>query len=81
MPKKKKIEAKVLSQGVLADGIMDLLLETGLAEDANPGQFVGIYPKNKSTLLPRPISICGYDREKQTLRIVYRIAGSGTAEF
>ena len=81
MPKKKKIKAQVLSQRVLADGIMDLLLETSLAEDANPGQFVGIYPKNRSTLLPRPISICGYDKEKQTLRIVYRSAGSGTAEF
>ena len=81
MPKKKKIEATVLSQRVLADGIMDLCLETNLAEDANPGQFIGIYPKNRSTLLPRPIRICGYDKEKQTLRIVYRIAGSGTAEF
>ena len=81
MPKKKKIEATVLSQRVLADGIMDLLLETSLAEDAGPGQFIGVYPENKSTLLPRPISICGYDRENQTLRIVYRIAGSGTAEF
>ena len=81
MPKKKKIEATVLSQRVLADGIMDLCLETNLAEDANPGQFIGVYPKNRSTLLPRPISICGYDKKVQTLRIVYRIAGSGTAEF
>ncbi|SDB64895.1 dihydroorotate dehydrogenase electron transfer subunit [Butyrivibrio sp. INlla16] len=81
MSKKKKIDAVVLEQRVLADGIMDITIETSLAEDANPGQFVGIYPKNKSTLLPRPISICEYDRENGKLRIVYRIAGSGTAEF
>ena len=81
MSKKKKIRAEVISQKLLAEGIMDLRLRTSLAEDANPGQFIGIYPKNKSTLLPRPISICGYDRDNQELRIVYRIAGSGTAEF
>ncbi len=81
MAKKKRISAVVVSQRVLSEGIMDLTLATTLAEGANPGQFVGIYPKNKSTLLPRPISICEYDREKETLRIVYRIAGSGTAEF
>ncbi|WP_029323931.1 dihydroorotate dehydrogenase electron transfer subunit [Butyrivibrio sp. AE3004] len=81
MPKKKKIAAEVISQKVLAEGIMDLKLKTVLAEDANPGQFIGIYPKNKSTLLPRPISICEFDKSEQTLRIVYRIAGSGTAEF
>ena len=81
MSKKKKISAKVISQSSIAEGIMDLRLKTDLSEDANPGQFIGIYPKNRSTLLPRPISICGYDREEGSLRIVYRIAGSGTAEF
>ncbi|WP_026659280.1 dihydroorotate dehydrogenase electron transfer subunit [Butyrivibrio sp. AC2005] len=81
MAKKKKIAAEVIAQDVIAEGIMDLRLKTDLAEDANPGQFIGIYPKNKSTLLPRPISICGYDKNEGTLRIVYRIAGSGTAEF
>ena len=81
MAKKKKIRAEVIDQKLLAEGVMDLRLKAGIAEDANPGQFVGIFPKNKSTLLPRPISICDYDRKNQTLRIVYRIAGSGTAEF
>lgn len=81
MAKKKKITARVVSQKVLAEGVMDLCIETNLAEDAKPGQFVGIFPKNAATLLPRPISICGYDKEKGTLRIVYRIAGTGTAEF
>ncbi len=81
MAKKKKISAEVVSQSLLAEGVMDLKLKCSLAEDAHPGQFVGIFPKNKSTLLPRPISICDFDANEQTLRIVYRIAGSGTAEF
>ena len=81
MAKKKKISAEVISQSLLAEGGMDLRLGCSLAEDAKPGQFVGIFPKNKSTLLPRPISICDYDVNEQTLRIVYRIVGSGTAEF
>lgn len=81
MSKKKKISAEVISQRSIAEGIMDLRIKTDLAREANPGQFIGIYPKNRATLLPRPISICGYDRKENTLRIVYRIAGSGTAEF
>ena len=32
-------------------------------------------------LLPRPISICEVDRAANRLRLVYRIAGKGTAEF
>ena len=45
------------------------------------GQFIGVYPHNESTLLPRPISICEADRKKGRLRIVYRVAGKGTEEF
>ena len=78
---KKKLSAKILSQTEIAPGIFDMLLETELAKDAHAGQFVGVYPNDKSTLLPRPISICEVDFEKNTLRLVYRVAGKGTAEF
>ena len=81
MAQKKKTNATVVSQEKLADGIYDLRLETELAQDAACGQFVGVYPKDKSTLLPRPISICEIDKEKNQLRLVYRVAGKGTAEF
>ncbi|WP_022764768.1 dihydroorotate dehydrogenase electron transfer subunit [Butyrivibrio sp. XPD2006] len=81
MAKKMKTEAKVLTQKLLADGIYDMWLETELAEDANPGQFVGVYPAGKATLLPRPISICEVDRDKRAIRLVYRVVGQGTAEF
>lgn len=81
MAQKKKIKATVVSQKKIAENIYDLWLETELALNAHPGQFVAVYPKNAATLLPRPISICEADKEKGRLRLVYRIAGKGTGEF
>lgn len=81
MAQKKKIKATVVSQKEIAENIYDLWLETELALNAHPGQFVAVYPKNAATLLPRPISICEADKEKGRLRLVYRIAGKGTGEF
>lgn len=81
MARKKKVTATVVSQARMADQIYDMWLETGLAADAEPGQFVAVYPKNAATLLPRPISICEVDRNKGRIRLVYQIAGKGTAEF
>ena len=78
---KEKTMAKVLSQREIAPRIYDLWLETDLAAQARPGQFIGVYPKNAATLLPRPISICEVDGDRTALRIVYRVAGQGTAEF
>lgn len=78
---KKKVKATIVSQKQIAEQIYDLWLETELAEDAHAGQFVAVYPRNAATLLPRPISICEVDREQSRLRLVYRIAGRGTAEF
>ena len=76
---KKKHTAVVISQTMLADGIYDLRLKTDLAAQAACGQFVAVYPKDKSTLLPRPISIC--EAGEDMLRLVYRVAGKVTAEF
>lgn len=81
MARKEKITAKVISQKQIAEQIFDLRLETKLAKDVHPGQFVAVYPKSESTLLPRPISICEADKDEGTLRLVYRVAGKGTAEF
>ncbi len=78
---KKKVTAKVVSQVEIAKEIFDMWIETDLAKGAKPGQFICVYTKNASTLLPRPISICEIDSEKNRLRIVYRIAGQGTSEF
>jgi dihydroorotate dehydrogenase electron transfer subunit len=78
---KRKETAFVYSQRQLATGIYDMWIDTGLALQAKAGQFISIYPQDKSTLLPRPISICEVDKANNKLRIVYRVAGKGTAEF
>ncbi len=78
---RKKVTATVVSQQKMAEQIYDLWIETELAQDARAGQFVAVYPHSAATLLPRPISICEADRERCRLRLVYRVAGKGTAEF
>lgn len=78
---KQKISCVIDSQREIAPNIYDMWISTELAKQAKPGQFVCIYPKDKSTLLPRPISICEVDEGREKLRIVYRIAGKGTKEF
>ena len=45
-------------------------IKTNLAEEAKPGQFLCIYPKDKSTLLPRPISICEVGEDRKSLRFL-----------
>ncbi|MCM1539484.1 MAG: dihydroorotate dehydrogenase electron transfer subunit [bacterium] len=78
---KRKETAAVYSQRQLANGIYDMWIETELAEGAEPGQFLMVYPRSAATLLPRPISICETRRKEGRLRLVYRVAGKGTAEF
>ncbi len=81
MAQKRKASVTVVSQKQIAAQIYDLWLETELAKDAHAGQFAAVYPHNAATLLPRPISICEVDSDRSRLRLVYRVAGKGTAEF
>ena len=81
MAGKSKGLAKVVRQSQISPGIFDLWMETELALEAVSGQFVGVYPKDKSKLLPRPISICEVKKEEKLIRLVYRVAGEGTEEF
>lgn len=71
--------ATVVLQKQLDDGIFDLTLEAkAIANEAKAGQFVSVYSNDPSKLLPRPISLCGFDKEKGTIRLVYRVTGEGT---
>ena len=81
MERKKKEAARVYRQQQIAPGIYDMWISTTLARQARPGQFISVYTQDKSVLLPRPISICETDAANSRLRIVYRVAGKGTAEF
>lgn len=78
---KKKCAGVVKDVSELAMDVYEMWIETEIAKDAKPGQFVGVYPARDSTLLPRPISICEVNKEKTALRIVYRVVGKGTDEF
>lgn len=78
---KKKVTAKICAQEQLAPDIYSLWLESELAAEAGPGQFVGVYLKDPSKLLMRPISICDVDDDRTKLRLVYRAAGEGTKEL
>lgn len=79
---KLKMTAKVVSQETLATDVYSLVLEAPeIAVQAIAGQFVSVYTHDGSKMLPRPISLCGIDREKGTLRLVYRVVGFGTKEF
>lgn len=76
-----KKTAVVYSQEELAPEIYSMWITTEAAKEARPGQFISVYSKDGSRLLPRPISICEADADEGRLRIVYRIAGAGTKEF
>ena len=56
-------------------------LETSIANTAVPGQFVMVYLKDKSKVLPRPISICEVDKKNGLFRLIFRIMGEGTKEL
>lgn len=77
----KKEQGIIIRQEEIATDIYSMWIETSIAQTAKPGQFLSVYTKNASKLLPRPISICEIDKINGRLRIVYRIVGEGTAEF
>lgn len=79
---KVKTTVPVISQESLGGDIYSMWIDAPeIAGQARAGQFISVYTKDASKLLPRPISICEIDRERGALRLVYRIAGAGTKEF
>lgn len=77
---KQKENCRVIRQESVGNHIYSLWLHTEtIAGCAQPGQFVMAYSKDKSRLLPRPISVCQTDGN--ALRLIYRTAGAGTREF
>lgn len=77
-----KESAVIIRQERIAAGIYSLWLKTSqIAHYAKPGQFISVYCKDGSRILPRPISICEIDKDSNAIRIVYRIAGAGTREI
>jgi dihydroorotate dehydrogenase electron transfer subunit len=84
MSEKAKESCSILSQECIGTDIYSMWLQTKtIAANAKPGQFVSLYSRNGSKLLPRPISLCEIDKEQGRLRLVYRVTGknTGTEEF
>lgn len=73
--------ADIISQEEVATEIYSMWIRCSMAKDARPGQFVSLYTNDGASLLPRPISICEINEEKNALRLVYRVVGKGTTEF
>lgn len=70
----------LVSAKELRPGIFDFQLECPeLAALAKPGQFAQVRLPGRT--LRRPISLCGIDREKGLLRLVFQVRGEGTAEL
>lgn len=77
---KYKETASVYSQECIAPDIYSMWIKTeNIAKEAAAGQFVSLYGRDASRLLPRPISICEVRNDR--IRIVYRVAGAGTKEI
>lgn len=82
MSEKFQETAVILRQDLLATGVYSMWIQTNnIAQNSKPGQFISVYCKDNSRMLPRPISICEIDKKKDALRIVYRVLGKGTEEF
>lgn len=84
MSEKAKESCRILSQECIGKEIYSMWLQTDkIAQYAVPGQFLSLYTRNGSKLLPRPISICEIDKENGRIRLVYRVTGknTGTEEF
>ena len=77
---KQVVNGKIIGQGEIAPMIYKMIIEAPeVAENAKCGQFVNVYPESKSTLLPRPISIC--EVGETTITLVYGVVGEGTKGF
>ena len=75
---RKKENAVILSQEMIAKDIYSMWIKTDAAREAAPGQFISMYTNDGSRLLPRPISICEINKADSSLRVVYRVTGKNT---
>lgn len=76
-----KLTCVVQKQEKIASDVYSMWIEAQpIAKEAKPGQFISVYCRDGSRMLPRPISICEIGKNG-AIRIVYRVVGKGTEEF
>lgn len=70
----------IIEKRTLAKGVYSFEIDAPeLADEAQVGQFANVTAPGFT--LRRPISICGIDRERGTLRFVFEVRGKGTEEI
>ncbi|WP_407923111.1 dihydroorotate dehydrogenase electron transfer subunit [Bifidobacterium xylocopae] len=70
----------VSAQRSLAQGVYMLTIrDAPVARNARPGQFVNLYPNDRTAMLPRPFGIAGVHGDEFDL--IYQRVGAGTRAF
>ncbi len=77
--KRIKESVQITDKKLLAENIYRMTFETFQCKDARPGQFVMVYPPDKTMLLGRPICIA--DAYPGSFDIVFRTSGKGTRKI
>ncbi|MCR5846810.1 MAG: sulfide/dihydroorotate dehydrogenase-like FAD/NAD-binding protein [Lachnospiraceae bacterium] len=68
---------KILEAKELADSIYEFVVKApNVSANCQPGQFVIVRTNEDSERIP--LTICDYDREKETVTIVVQVIGAGT---
>ena len=79
---KQKYTAAIISNKEISQDVYEMVFEQPqVASETKPGQFLNMYCKDKSTILPRPISICEVDKNDGWVKVIYSVVGKGTKEF
>lgn len=81
MEKKRIKKGRILINEPITPEIFEMVLAVENPGEASPGQFLNLYCKDGSRLLPRAISIGEVDRERGAFRLIYKVLGKGTHEF
>ncbi len=63
----------------IAEDTFEVVVQSPLAKELKPGQFVHIALPNH--MLRRPVSIAGVDTQAETFTIIFKIFGEGTREL
>ncbi len=80
MCKKSILKVEIMENAPIASGVYKMVFKSPeISREIRPGQFLNIYLRDESRLLPRPISICEIKRD--TVTLVYGIVGKGTEEM
>ena len=72
--------AKILVKNNLAPAVYEFIIEAPMiAHKCQPGQFVMIRTDENSERIP--LTIADFDREKETITIIYQIVGYSTQQL